>query len=291
MRAVWTFWTLPYRTNTRSPWRSSRHHLFSWILSVCTASPHFAETALYTDDEGAALLIDGLQLPFRHVSTTLNQLEQQDPDWWMLGKLHTYRQQTEPFVHLDSDVYLWKPLPERLLSAPVLAQSPEDGQSMPWYDASFCESAIRSKGDGLIPIEWCWYRTRGSSQQAACCGIVGGNDVEFLRNYSSTVIRVLESPRNRAAFALGPDKKTYNPFFEQYLLCACAAFHRIRIEYLFESFDAAMSPSRAADLGYTHLISGAKANPSIADRLEQRIAHDFPAYYERCAALATGCLV
>jgi hypothetical protein len=45
--------------------------------------------------------------------------------WWTLGKLHAYRSQTTPFVHLDSDVYLWSPLPRRLTSAPVFGQNPE----------------------------------------------------------------------------------------------------------------------------------------------------------------------
>jgi len=288
MCAVWSFWTLPHRLRTGWHWQTSRHHLLSWILSVETARRYFAETALYTDDDGAALLIDGLGLPFTQVSTALNELEHQDPDWWMLGKLHTYRMQPEPFVHLDSDVYLWKPLPERLLTAPVLAQHPEDGRWLPWYDADFCESTIRSKGEGWIPIEWCWYRTMATIQQAACCGIMGGNDLSFLRRYASTVIGVLESPRNRSAFARTEDKKTYNPFFEQYLLCACAAFHGVRIEYLFESSDVAFLQSRATEFGYTHLIAGAKSNPAIAGRLEQRIARDFPERYERCAALASG---
>jgi hypothetical protein len=209
-----------------------------------------------------------------------------DPDWWMLGKLHAYQVQQRPFIHLDSDVYLWKPVPERVRIAAVLAQSPEDGHSLPWYDSDVCESTIRSQGDGWIPLEWSWYRLRVVSQQAACCGIVGGNDLEFFRQYASIVIRILENPRNRAAFNTLGDKKVFNPFFEQYLLCACAAFRGIRIEYLFDSFHTAITPGRAAELGYTHLISGAKSNPIVADRLEQRVARDFPESYERCNHLA-----
>jgi hypothetical protein len=285
MRAVWSFWTLPYRLRTGWQWQSNRHHLFSWILSVETARLHFPETALFTDDEGAALLVDGLGLRFTEVSTALNCLEQQDPDWWMLGKLHTYTRQGEPFVHLDSDVYLWKSLPERLLTAPVLAQNAEDGRDLPWYDADFCESTIRFGGDGWIPVEWCWYRARSALQEAACCGIIGGNDLEFFGRYAATVIRLLESPRNRLAFARSADKKAYNPFFEQYLLCACAAFHGVRIQYLFPPSSMAALAASAAEAGYTHLIAGAKSNPAIADRLEQRIARDFPEHYQRAQSL------
>jgi hypothetical protein len=115
---------------------------------------------------------------------------------------------------------------------------------------------------------------------------MGGNDVEFIQRYASIVIRLLQSPRNRSAFARVPDKKAYNPFFEQYLLCACAAYHGVRIEYLFDSSDAIFISGRAAQLGYTHLIAGAKSNPAIAGRLESRIARDFAQQYKRCAELA-----
>ena len=42
-----------------------------------------------------------------------------------LGKLIAYSIQDGPFVHIDNDVFLWKPLPQELLQAPVFAQCPE----------------------------------------------------------------------------------------------------------------------------------------------------------------------
>jgi hypothetical protein len=257
--------------------------MYSWILSVENARKHFTELSLYTDDEGAALLVDDLLLPFTEVSTCLNDLRDQDPDWWMLGKLHAYRKQQSPFVHCDSDVYLWKPLPDRMRTAAVFAQNPEE-TDVPWYDADYCEQMIRRRGDGWIPAEWSGYRMRESLRQAACCGILGGTDVDFLRQYASLVIRILQSPRNRFAFNAMQDKKLYNPFFEQYLLCACATARGVPIEYLFDSINDAMD--HAAEIGYTHLISDAKSNPTIAERLEARVARDFPESYERCNRLS-----
>lgn len=280
MRAVWSLWTLPQRSGRRVAWLSDREHLLSWVLSVETARWHYPDTALYTDDEGARLLVDRLALPFVHVSTALNQLKREDPDWWMLGKLLAYRLQERPFVHIDSDVYLWNPLPQFVKVAPVFAQNPEDASNDPWYDSDICERTIRSLGDGAIPIEWNWYRRSGLPQRAASCGILGGNDPALLHNYASVVIRLLTSRRNRVAFNSLPDKRLYNPFFEQYLLCAVARYHGSSVAYLFDSFSQAAEC--AAEAGYTHLISGAKLNPEIARRLEARVARDYPESYERC---------
>ena len=281
MRAIWSFWTKPYKLRCGWEWFSELHHLLSWILSVQTARQHFAETALYTDDEGAALLVDGLGLPFTEVSTALNALHDQDPDWWMLGKLHAYRMQRMPFAHLDSDTYLWKPFPERVTLASVFAQSPEGADpGGSGYNPDLCEALIRSRGDGWIPLEWTWYRTQGSAQMAACCGVLGGNDLDFFQKYAGFVIQILEGPLNRHAFSTLADKRMHNPLFEQYLICACAAYHGVPIEYLFESYEQAIE--QAAQAGYTHVIASAKSNPAIARRLEERVAREFPEMYETC---------
>lgn len=94
-------------------------------LSLLLARRHYPETALVTDSAGKALLVDTLGLSFTSVSTELDCLRDADPDLWALGKLVAYSIQDEPFIHLDTDVFLWRALPARLTSAPVLAQHRE----------------------------------------------------------------------------------------------------------------------------------------------------------------------
>jgi hypothetical protein len=251
---------------------------------VQLARQHFETIALHTDDAGAALLVRRLGLQFDEVVISLNGLDAADPDWWMQGKLLTYSQQQEPFVHIDSDVYLFKPLPARLTSAPLLAQNPEHvGPADPYYDVEACEVAIRARGDGHIPAEWSWYRTFVPEQRAACTGIFGGNRLDFIRDYAETVLRILRSPANRRAFDAPGLKSRLVPFFEQYILAACARYHKVEIEYLFNSFGHALSA--AADSGFTHLMADAKRDARLAARLEQRVARDWPEAYDRLEAL------
>jgi hypothetical protein len=110
MQAVWSFWTKPYFAERWLCWYSDWHHWLAWGLSLRAASQHYPNTLLVTDDEGARILVDELKLPFRRVSTALNTLERANPEWWSLGKIEAYRRQHEPFVHIDTDVFLWKPL-------------------------------------------------------------------------------------------------------------------------------------------------------------------------------------
>lgn len=289
MIAVWSFWTKPFKSHHATLWASEKHHLLSWVLSVETAKKHYSETSLYTDDEGAALLIAGIGLEFDHVSTDLNRLHRHDPDWWMLGKLYTYRAQTLPFVHLDADVFLWKGLPEALHAAPVFAQHPErfSFEDQNWYRPQLYEAAIRSVG-GWLPEEWYWY-TSVKGNEAVCCGFLGTTRVEFINYYADQAIGLIEHPSNQAAWSRF-DKIRDNILFEQYFLAACLEYYKhhsgrgfdgIRVEYLFNSMATAYESKDAQQHGYTHLIAGAKANPVLAHRLEARVRRDYPAHYRR----------
>ena len=291
MRAVWSFWSTPFAVSHHRAWLSDRHHLLAWVLSTMTARRHYGATALYTDDAGARLLLDGIGLEFDHVSLALNALHAQDPEWWALGKLHTYRLQTEPFIHIDNDVFLWRPLSPDPARAAVLAELPDYiWAGHPYYQPESFERAIVD-GNGWLPPEWRWYRANWPEQRADGCGVFGGTHVEFIQHYATQGIRLMEEPRNRAIWNGIHGKLGHNILFEQYLLAACIEYHRnhsespycdVAVDYVFSSLDEAFGPAVAKRRGYTHLIAEAKRNPQLADRLEARVAEDYPAQYQRC---------
>jgi hypothetical protein len=238
------------------------------------------------------MLIDGIGLEFESVSTELDGLEFYDPTWWALGKLWTYRLQTEPFVHIDSDVFLWKRLPERLEKAPVVAQNPEHFTGgVSFYKPELIEYYLKRATDGWLPEEWQWYRLRGGIQNGSCCGIMGGNHIDFINHYASTAITLITHPTNERGWYLVGDKSDHNILAEQYLLTACVEFHcshsdspfsDLRIEYLFGSVNEAHDRNRALRAGYTHMLSSAKRHELLCQRLEKRVETDFPDCYDRC---------
>jgi hypothetical protein len=291
MRAVWSYWSKPYKTHRSSAWASDLHHLLSWVLSVETARQHYTDTALITDDQGARMLVDGLGLSFSEVSTELNALRDHDPAWWSIGKIYAYRLQTKPFLHIDSDVYLWKRLSSLLESADVLAQNEEIFQDdeYRYYPGEFERETHATPGT-WIPREWLWYRSSGRPQRGFCCGIVGGNRVDFLSYYAAVSIHLMEHPPNRLCW-LRLRHICSCLLFEQYLLSACVEYHRqqpgspfpdIRVECLFENASVAYQPERAAAAGYTHLLADAKRDERLGRRLKQRVMREYPSYYDRC---------
>jgi Family of unknown function (DUF6734) len=274
-------------------WLEPRHHLLSWVLSVETARRHFRRTALVTDSAGAALLVDQLGLAFTEVSTALDSLADAEPDWWALGKLVAYQAQPEPFIHVDSDAYLWGPLPERLTTAPVLAQNIETfQQGASYYRPEVFESALA--GRGWLPPEWTRARRLGGESLAAvCCGILGGTDVEFLAHYAEQAISLVSRPENRSALGRLEDRASHVILIEQFLLWACLEYHSgnpssrfpdARIEYLFASQSQAYQGVAVSP--YTHLIGPAKRNRLIMDRLEKRVSRQYPKLAARIANMA-----
>jgi hypothetical protein len=280
MKAVWSFWSAPYRAHYHRTWGSERSHLLAWILSVGVAGRHFDDTVLVTDAAGRRLLVEGLGLRFGRVDLALDGLGADDTGWWVLGKLEAYAMQEGPFVHIDSDVFLWSPLPAAMAGASVLAQNPEffefEDQSLYRLDAFLAGIA---RHGGWLPEAWRWYAGR-RGRQAVCCGILGGAGAGLLRGYAGEAMRVIRHPDNRAVWpGLGVRD---NILVEQYFLAAWLAFHQAEAAYLFESSRAAFDPAQAARAGYTHLIGEAKRNPEIAARLERRVRDEFPAEYARC---------
>jgi hypothetical protein len=288
MKAVWSLWTKPLRAKRRAGWLTPKYHLLSWVLSVELVSRHYPETCLITDDEGAAMLVDGLGLRFGTVDLGLNALADHDPDWWAIGKLYAYAAQEEPFVHIDNDVFLWERLPKTLEQAAVFAQHPE----VTPYGASFyrpesIEYDIRCHG-GWMPTEFEHCMPIGGQLKAANCGIVGGTRTDFVRYYAEQAIRFIEHPANQKAWQGRPRRDQDFIVFEQLMLTACISYHQGRDEspfadvamaYFFDSYDAALAQADAR--GYTHLVADSKRDSELSNHLERIVARDYPEHYRR----------
>jgi hypothetical protein len=118
MRAIYTQWTAPVETSPiindkYSGFPDFETFLWSWVCSVTLARKNFDRVELYCDTPAKQILIDQLQLPFDEVHITLDNKEQYR-NIWAYGKMDTYMRQTEPFVHLDADLFLYKKLDKEL---------------------------------------------------------------------------------------------------------------------------------------------------------------------------------
>jgi hypothetical protein len=296
IRAVWSFWSKPYVEFHHNAWISDKHHLLSWILSVESVRKYYPHTSLITDNTGKEMLLNNLGLHFETVSLELNELHPEDPHWWVLGKLYAYRSQRKPFIHIDNDVFLWKKVSPDITKAPVFAQNPERfsfGQGA--YRPDRWEDAVNAAG-GFLPCEWTWYTHRRGSE-AICCGIVGGCNIEFMGHYAERAIQMIQRNEHNVTSLKPTEKLGCNILFEQYFLSACINYHRLHpespfygidIKYLFDSEEESAIELNAERRGYTHLVSGAKKNGTLVERLERRVRQEYPDQYRRLTSYLSG---
>ena len=295
MRAVWSFWSKPYFSQKGGKWLSHYHHLLGWGLSLSSAARHYPDTVLITDKPGKSLLVDKLGLPFKEVSTELEQLNQADPGWWALGKLLAYTLQNQPFVHIDTDVFLWKPLPEILLQAPVFAQCPERHPLDEWRNPQEI-AQVFERCHLPLPVEWVWSISRELDYfREECCGIIGGSNTGFIQHYARTALDIILNPRFQPAWRHYPDRTALINRLEQFFLATCVDYHRfnpnspyrgVRIHYVFDSWEDAFKPQLSSKAGFTHVLSTSKAHPLVSRRLEQRMQRDDPGYFRQCQKVA-----
>lgn len=290
MITVWSFWSKPFKLALGQKWKDQKHMFLSWILSFEEAKRHYPYSRLYTDDYGIKCLVEGLRLDFSEVRLTLNDLEHEDPTYWSAGKFLSYLDLSTPFVHLDYDVFLFKVLPDEIVNAPVFAQSEEPFLS--WggqgYRPQVIEALIDGSEAGWLPKEWRWYRKQLSSvQKGVCCGIFGGNDLEFIHCYARSALKLLRWPGNRNALITLPGRKWLIMHVEQYLLSAYVSYYQfydstrfpgLEVRYL---LDYRELPNDAANKGFVHLIGQSKNNELICEKLERRVRENYPARYEQ----------
>jgi hypothetical protein len=301
MNIVWSFWSQPFFEYYKESWYSPRHHLMSWILSVKSAQQFYPDIYLHTDVRGKELLVDTLGLEFKKVFLTLEDIDKKHSRWWALGKLYTYLQQEEPFIHLDSDVYLSKPLSASLTAASLLVQNEEQvkifSKSMGWYKPYQLHKILElTKGD--FPEEWKWAIDHDQAI-AYNCGIVGGQDVEFIKNYAQKAIDFIENKKNDMSWEIFSKLHGYrhawlNILVEQYYLAACSRKKNeemqsegsaFNVRTLIDDPSIPITSEFNNELGYTHLLGENKKDQSIADELENIVKKQYPELYERCEQL------
>ncbi len=294
MKAVWSLWTKPLRSDVPvMGWGGLHYHLMSWVLSLHSCRRFFETTELITDARGAELLIDGLGLQFDRVTLGLDDLDEEHAERWAIGKLHAYRAQTEPFIHLDSDLYLWQDLPARLRTAPVLTAYPEySGFGFQAHNVTSFKLEIERSG-GRLPPELAEHRVSRRGFTSCNCCMVGGQRADFVSYYADLTLDMIADPANATALENRQSNLDDMLLFEQHMIHACIDYHRrqqdgpfagLSMSYLFRDEDDARD--NAGTRGFTHLIGGLKRDQRILDRLARRVQADHPIHYERCMALA-----
>ena len=277
MKAVFSFGTMFLTTqNAHGGFPDAEAWGCSCVLSVLLARQHLGRVELFADARGAAFLAD-LALPFDAIHPAFESFAY-PPQLWMAMKLQTYRRQTEPFVHLDFDAYLWAPLPARLSGAGLIAQSSED--DYPCYDRVLAYYLTHA---GYVPeFVRAHVAQYGPRVRALNAGIYGGHNLTALHACAEEVFITLAHPANAPMLAelavryAAPGDVFYDfsILLEQCFASIYYHQHELPVGYVLGE-----EPPY-----FTHLLASAKQHPDNVRDLKNRVARDYPAYYQRVLA-------
>lgn len=283
MKIIQSFWSgnLTDFTNNYG-WLSYKYNWMSWILSCHQLVKFHKDVELYTDRFGYEILITKLQLPYTKVHLVLDDLNGYHKDLWAISKIKVYQMQNEPFLHIDGDVFVWDSLADKFKNTAVLTQNLE-------ITSDFYVKMWNEISPELLymPVEIEHYHNHPNN--FACnMGVVGGNDINFFKEYSERSIDFVDKNINASSKI---NCLNFNLFFEQILFYQFAKNKDIEVKFLFdEIYDDGEYVGFAEfhevpDKKYLHLLGAYKRNPAVCKAMEVYIMKNYPESYSKIAAL------
>lgn len=282
MRIVQTFWS-----GGKNPledsfgWLNAESHLLSWALSCLCLKKYYEEVVLYTDSIGYDIFVNKLKLPYSDVIVCYDDLKCTE-SLWAYPKLLTYSAQTKPFIHIDGDVYVCKKFRPEIQFADLIAQNEEIGT--PYYKNMM--NAIQM-GPIKLP-EVLEKELKKESISSYNAGIIGGNDLKFIKEYCDTAFEFIRSN--------GFDTKNgmfinHNILFEQILFHAASSKYpdkKVSTVHNFKLNDNGYTYEQFCDFylfenghKFMHIIGGHKKNEKVCNLLGRTLLKHYPDYFFR----------
>jgi hypothetical protein len=293
MKIIQSFWTKPFLqsgeflidSRMHGGWPGRKYNYFSWALSCLQLKQFYDKVELVSDALGKYILIDKLQLPYDNVAISLNKLDDYDASLWALGKIYAYSIQQEPFLHVDSDIFISKRFDGRIHEAALVAQNREN--NTPEYAQTFND--ICKKFNYVPP----YLKQLEGSEYIPCsnAGVIGGTDVGFFREYTNEIFRFIdENDKSIDENAAKLNSAYVNVVYEQIIYNRLAGEMGREITYLFPDHDEVpgyIGFFHAAEEngGFVHCLGSYKQNRLAYRVMEIKLKTLYPEYYRRIVDL------
>jgi hypothetical protein len=285
MKIIQTLWLPNTHDNPISfsgGWLSAEYHWLSWTLSVLQLRKFYDKVELFTTKAGKEVLINQLNLPYTKVHEVLNDADI-PPSAWALSKIITYQLQNEPFLHIDGDVFIWKPFDETLLQSPLIAQNQE-------YDFAFYQEYINNAKSQAHYLPDILRKNTPKPLITYNAGIFGGNDLEFIKKYARiSTDFVLNNPSPAQE-----QSSEFCMFFEQCIFSILAHDAQMAVNTFFQEVvdnelykgmglaDFWETPHKNT---YIHLMGMSKKNRMMLKKMLCKIRKDYPEHYYKTLRL------
>lgn len=280
MHAVHSLFTEPVNLNR---WPTVDSFFRAFALSAVLAERHMGAIELVTDSYGAELLAEAMRLPYRRVSTTLNAMHgRYHPEFWTLGKIAAYAEQTKPFVHIDGDWFMLKPLSPEVLNAPIAYQSKE---AAPAHSPGVYKIALYERLGMAIPPSWRWcLASTGANQYAANMGLYACRNLILNRAYCREAFAFVDAQANQPVFErmvrerVGAELWEVSVSVEQFTAVSVARKAGVNPAYVVPEY---WEPTWGGDPAFVHLFWKYKGMAHHEAEVARRLHALAPEYIAR----------
>lgn len=277
LKAVYTFWSKPLLEGHSRLTRKRDFFLF-FIYSVLWSRKWFKYIEINTDNFGENIF-SKFNLSDVKINNHLDVLNDLDSFmFWAYPKLYSLSKQSEPFVHLDGDVFLLRKLKDDLFNSETAFQCLEDYNYHNVY-TPLLEKNKELRKD-IVPY---WKPDLG---YALNCGVMHFLDPKLFKRfhencYNSFIKTDQEYIAKFKNFINQTSRNflSYCLLFEQYYLASFLDSNKISSNLIFSSEDIQIELNgELAMQGYIHLIED-KNNPEILKNIDKRFSIEFPEEY------------
>lgn len=282
---VQSFWSKPFLSDSNDPnsrfkggWLNEKYFYFSMALSCLKFKEFYGEVKLYTDSKGEDILKNKLGIPYTNYINCFDSLNDINEKLWAFPKLQTYSTQEKPFIHADTDVFIWEKFPDDFISSPLFCQNIEE--NFPIYGDALNEILTLFK---WIPTELINSLYKHKTVIAYNAGVIGGTDLDFFKELHSRSEKFIN--KNKHLFEK-IDVGIFNMIYEQQLGFAIAEKMNIKPKSMFENVDSNFTTLVNFHLAsfhskYIHAIGFAKKSIYACEQIEALLMYEFPDEYER----------
>jgi hypothetical protein len=262
-------------------------HYMSWALSCLQLLKFYPEVELHTNTAGKEVLIDLLGLPYTkvHLSLETKFIKNLLPCMWAYCKIHTYSLQKEPFLHIDGDVFIWKPFDVSLMQSPLIVQNIDEDLQVYANCLDILEKEAYYKPDWMLLPE--------SPIRAYNAGIIGGGDIAFFKEYTDLAFEFYD--KNKTQFdAMQKYNKHIHIIPEQYLPYILSKNGKLKASVQNEKivnrgnnefshfFEIDKIPF---DESYMHVLGNTKKSKMHNDFISFVLKQEHPEYWKRIIAV------
>ncbi|HNZ84806.1 MAG TPA: cysteine peptidase family C39 domain-containing protein [Paludibacteraceae bacterium] len=257
-------------------------HWMAWAFSCLQLRKFYPNVELHTNKAGKELF-ELLGLPYTAIHTSMETdfMRNLHPSMWAYAKIHTYSLQTESFLHVDGDVFIWKAFDEQLMSSPLIAQNIED--NLIFYNHSI---EVIEKHADVVPE---WVGKYKHHPKAYNAGILGGNDIYFFKQYTQLALEYYQNNENKLNKMINEDSNV-NTIPEQYLFYVLSQDSNVPVAVFSNKNEGVCNPDdflRFVEISkipyqeqYCHILGKLKTHNHLSNFVNFVLQNDYPQYWE-----------